>query len=82
MSSAVESYIVLLPKIRCDGRGGLSASCQKVVEMLGESWVVVKYDGLQGNDMYEGREGFVADYRELPGGNIDDGRGRGCRKML
>ena len=70
---------MLLPKSRCEGRGGFSASCQKVAEMLGESGAVVSYDGLQGNDMNEGREGSVANYRELPGGDRDEGRGRGCR---
>ena len=79
MGLAIESYRVLLPKSRCEGRGGVSASYQKVAEMLGGSGAVVSYDGLQGNDTNEGREGSVVNDRELPRGDRDEGRGRGCR---
>ena len=82
MGLAIESCRELLPKNRREERGGVSASCQKMAEMMGESVVVVSYDGLQGNGRNEGRESSVASYRELQRGDRDEGRGSGCRWML
>jgi hypothetical protein len=76
---AIGSDRELLPKSRRQGRGGVYASCQKIAEMMGESGVVVSYDGMQGNGRDEGRGCSVASYRELPGGGRDEGRGRHCR---
>jgi hypothetical protein len=61
------------------GGGGVSASCQKMAEIMGERGAVVSYDRLQGSSCKEEREGSVASYRELPGGVRDEGRGRGYR---
>jgi hypothetical protein len=69
----------VLPKSRHEVRGGVSARCQKLAEMIGESGVVVSYDGLQEKGRNEGREGPVASYRGLPRGDRGEGRGRGCR---
>ena len=38
---AIGSDRELLPKSRREGRGGVSASCQKMAEMMGESGDVV-----------------------------------------
>ena len=76
---AIESYRELLIKSMREGRGGVSASWQKMAYMMGESGAVVSYDGLQGNYRNEGRGGYVASYRELPGDGRDEERGRGYR---
>ena len=76
MGSATEGYRRLFPNSRHEG-GGVSASCQKMAEMMGERGAVVSYDGLQGDSRNEGTEGSIASYRELPGGGRDEGKGRG-----
>jgi hypothetical protein len=76
---AIEIYRELLLTSRRERRGGASSSCQKMVEMMGESGAVMCYDALQGNVRNEGRGGSDATYRELQGSAIDEGRGRGCR---
>ena len=72
----MEGYRRLLPNSRHERVEGVSASCHKMAEMMGERGAVVSYDGLQGNIRNEGREGSVASYRELPEGLRDEGRGR------
>jgi hypothetical protein len=50
-----------------------------MAEMVGERVAVVSYDGLQGNNKNEVREGSVASYQELTGGVRDERRGRDYR---
>ncbi len=77
MGSATDGYRMVLPNSRHEMRGGVSASCQKMAETMGECGAVLSYDGLQGNSRKEGREGSVASYRGLPGGVRDEGRWKG-----
>ncbi len=60
MGSATDGYRRLLPNSRYEMGGGVSASCQKMVEMMGERGAVVSYDGLQGHSRNEGRDGSGA----------------------